>query len=118
MNKRIQKKVAKRHQQEQLGVADSYHEIEQGIRDLAQALMTHGKEQSAAAIAAMAQKLEHSEETLEQLVAKVPGLGPQLAGMLHNFTHDDAAESAQAKAPNGKKTAKKPSVRPSSGSQS
>ena len=118
MNKRIQKKVAKRHQQEQLGVADSYHEIEQGIRDLAQALMTHGKEQSAAAIAAMAQKLEHSEETLEQLVAKVPGVGPQLAGMLHNFTHEQT-DDAEQKTPNGKtKTARKASVRPSSGSQS
>ena len=113
MNKRIQKKVAKRQQQEQLGVADSYHEIEQGIRDFANALMTHGKEQSAAAIASMVQKLEQSEESLEQLVAKVPGLGPQLAGMLHNFTHEGngAKESANGKTSNSKASAKaKPST--------
>jgi hypothetical protein len=119
MNKRIQKKVAKRQQQEQPGVAGAYHEIEQGIRDLAQALMTQGKEQSAAAIAAMAQKLEHSEESLEQLVAKVPGLGPQLAGMLHNLTHDEPGQSeSPAPPPNGKKTTRKPSVRPSAGTRS
>jgi hypothetical protein len=118
MNKRIQKKVAKRQQQEQLGVADSYHEIEQGIRNLANALMTQGKEQSTAAIASMMEKLEHSEESLEQLVAKVPGLGPQLAGALHNLTHD--AEEVQGSQPASRKkpAAKSGRVTPSAGNRS
>jgi 23S rRNA pseudoU1915 N3-methylase RlmH len=89
MNKRIQKKMAKRQQQEQLGVADAYHEIEKGVRDLANALLLQGKETSSAALASMVEKLERSEQGLEELVGKVPGLGPQLKSMLHNLSHDE-----------------------------
>ncbi len=119
MNKRIQKKVAKRQQQDQLGVADAYHEIEQGVRDLAQALLSHGKEQSSAVLASMVEKLEASEQDLEKIVAKVPGVGPQLASMLHNLAHESEEEPAQKPV-----AAKKPgraapkSVRPSAGSRS
>jgi phage-related protein len=92
MNKRIQKKVAKRQQQEQLGVADAYHEIEKGVRDLANALLMQGKETSSAALASMVEKLERSEHGLEELVAKVPGFGPQLKNMLHNLSHEQGSE--------------------------
>jgi hypothetical protein len=116
MNKRIQKKVAKQQQQEQPDVAGAYHHIEQGIRDLAHAVMTQGKEQSSAAIATMIKQLERSEESLEHLVAKVPGLGPQLAGMLHNLAHDETEDPA-APATAGKKP-KNGRARPSAGSRS
>jgi hypothetical protein len=122
MNKRIQKKVAKRQQQEQLGVAGAYHEIEKGVRDLATALLSQGKEQSSAALASMAEKLDRSEQGLEELVAKVPGVGPQLAHMLHNLAHEEGkepgAKPVNGKKPGGKSPTKRASVRPSAGSRS
>lgn len=118
MNKRIQKKVAKRQQQEQLGVADAYHEIEKGVRDLANALLLQGKETSSAALASMVEKLERSEQGLEELVAKVPGLGPQLKSMLHNLAHDEEEAQPEPGIPDGKKQGKasaKSGARPAPG---
>ena len=89
MNKRIRKKIEKRQAAESgdLDVMGAFHKLEEDFVHLAQAVLSEGREKSSQAVAGVRDTLARSEESLEQLLAKVPGMGQQLADMLHNATH-------------------------------
>jgi hypothetical protein len=99
MNKRIKKKIAKReaeqHQDDQLGVAGAFHKLEEDIVNLAHALLSEGREKSSAAVAGVRETIARSEQGLEDLVAKLPGMGPQLAQALHARTHGDEKQQSK-----------------------
>src|SRR5688572_22515668 len=103
MNKRIKKKIAKREAAEQgeaLDVVSAFHKLEEDFVHLAQAVLSEGREKSSAAVAGVREKLARSEESLEHLLAKVPGMGPQLAQALHKSAHGAEKPAAEAKRPN------------------
>ena len=91
MNKRIKKKIAKREAEanelQQLDVAGAFHKLEEDFMHLAQAVLSEGREKSSQAVAGVKDMLASSEESLEQLLSKVPGMGQQLAQALHNAAH-------------------------------
>jgi MinD superfamily P-loop ATPase len=90
MNKRIQKKHAKQEQQHAAAnqpetVGEAFHRLEEDFVHLAQAVLNQGRELSASAIEEMKQSVERGEKSAEEIIDKIPGMGPQLAQMLHSL---------------------------------
>lgn len=101
MNKRIQKKVAKReavHGAEgPSDVGAAFHQLEKDVAQLARALLSEGRDKKDAALAEIRAQLGGTEAAVEQLLEKMPGVGPKLAEMLH-------AAAVSAKVPTSNKT--------------
>jgi hypothetical protein len=91
MNKRIKKKIEKRQAAEtelgQLDMMGALHKLEEDFVQLAQAVFSEGREKSWQAVAGVRDTIARSEESLEQLLARVPVMGTQLAQALHNAAH-------------------------------
>jgi hypothetical protein len=95
MNKRIQKKVAKREAEHATnGHADvgaAFQQLEKDVAQLANALLSEGRDKKDAALAEIRARIGRGETAVEQLLEKMPGVGPKLAEMLHAVAADQTS---------------------------